>query len=211
MADTEIGVPSAPTEGLVSAETLTPTTSTDGKWTSGIKGVVMNCPLDVTWDLFSDWGNWRWQTSSLLCEQREGESRKPGSLRFLKYPDFWLFERILEVDNEKHILSYSIEENSVFGGIKGFSGCIQFQESGDGKTMVEYWKFELEPVDNQTRESFCNFVSGHLELILAELERGAKAHVSGLEFRPNQTDLQINIENGKPPRGELPLSTDPCQ
>jgi len=76
--------------------------------------------------LFSDWANaGRWYSLPDVCELREGENRKPGCLRVLQYPNLCLYERILQIDNEKHLLSYSIEANDVLGGMKGFVGTVE--------------------------------------------------------------------------------------
>lgn len=89
--------------------------------------MLLDCPLDIAWDLFSDWGNWgrRWQTASLVSELREGVNRKQGCKRFVQYPEWFLTERILEIDNEKHFCSYNFEENDVLGGMIGYVACIQ--------------------------------------------------------------------------------------
>lgn len=51
---------------------------------------------------------------------------------------------------------------------------VQFQESGDGKAMVESWKFEVEPIKSLTLESFSGYLNSVLRGILVELERGAR-------------------------------------
>lgn len=156
------------------------------KWTGGgIRDLVLDCPMETAWDLFSDWINWgQWFSQPDVVELLEGENRKPGCLRLVQYPDIFLHERILQIDNEKHLLSYSIEGNNVLGGMKGYSGTIEFQETSEGKTSVLYWKFEVEPVENQTPEAFRSYLDSILRNILTELERGAQKVAAGLDPKP---------------------------
>lgn len=61
----------------------------------------------------------------VFMEHRGGEHRKPSCARFIQYPEMSLIERALEIDNEKHFLSYTLDENDVLGGIKGFVGYAE--------------------------------------------------------------------------------------
>jgi len=61
---------------------------------------------------------------------------------------------------------------------------VQFQETSEGKVSVPYWKYEVEPVENQTPEAFCSLVHSVLRNILNDLERGAQNVAAGLDPKP---------------------------
>lgn len=116
----------------------------------------------------------------VFMEHRGGEHRKPSCARFIQYPEMSLIERALEIDNEKHFLSYTLDENDVLGGIKGFVGYAEFRDTGDGKTFVPYWIYEVEPVENQTPETFYTFGETVMKALLVLLETGAQRLSAGL-------------------------------
>ncbi|XP_073386824.1 lachrymatory-factor synthase-like isoform X2 [Physcomitrium patens] len=58
--------------------------SSEGKWTGGITGMLLDCPVEAAWELASDRVNWHgWFPGNSKFELREGENRKPGCLRYI--------------------------------------------------------------------------------------------------------------------------------
>lgn len=98
-----------------------PSVADDGKWRNGIKNTLLDCPVEAAWDLVADWGRWSWYTPADTVEHTDGEHRKAGCVRVVRYPTgMWVKERALVIDNENRYLSFGLEENNAFGGLKGF-------------------------------------------------------------------------------------------
>jgi hypothetical protein len=107
----------------------------------GIHDLLMDCPVDAVWELASDWANWqRWRPGKPTFELREGENRKAGCLRYAangrRLPGAWVNERLLAIDNEKHFLSYSVEENEVLGGLSGYIAKVQVITQASHEAIV---------------------------------------------------------------------------
>ncbi|KAG0598450.1 hypothetical protein M758_12G074700 [Ceratodon purpureus] len=162
------------------------------KWTGGVEDVLMDCPVDAVWELASDWANWqRWWPGNPTFELREGENRKAGCLRYAanvrSLPGAWVNERLLAIDNEKHCFSYTVEANEVYGGLTGYIAKAQFRGTDDGKTLVEFFKYEVEPVTNQTPESWLFIMTNVYMSVVKDLERGAQRLAAGLDPKPEHT------------------------
>lgn len=104
--------------------------SPEGKWTGGIKDLLMHFPVDAAWELASDWTNGqRWWPGNPKVELREGENRKPGCLRYVagvrNLPGVWCHERLVAIDNENHFFLYRVEENEIYGGLRGYIARAQ--------------------------------------------------------------------------------------
>jgi len=81
---------------------------------------------------------------------------------------------------------------------------LQFRETGDGKTLVPYWKYEVEPVENQTAEEFDAIVGSTLMSILAELEKGAQTVAAGLDSKPVKQTPQTTNDSSTTANGPSP-------
>ncbi|XP_024361992.1 uncharacterized protein [Physcomitrium patens] len=168
-------------EGVVADNPLEPSHITsEGKWAGSLNEFPLDCTLYAAWDLFSDWSHWdRFRSGKIVAELREGENRKPGAVRFHDYPDdgFWITERLLTIDEDEHTLSFNIENHTFLGGaMTGYNGWVKFRETEDKKAMLEYWRYEVNPIqmENQSPEIFHATVMGLYKSFLADLVKAGQ-------------------------------------
>jgi len=83
------------------------------------------------WDLITDWGRWDrfypqdpgFQVTSHVVE---GENRKLGCVRYGQLAvDKFSYERLIAIDNDKHYLSYNMEENNLCDGLRNYVAKVQ--------------------------------------------------------------------------------------
>lgn len=153
------------------------------RWSGGIQPRTMDCSLDTVWDLITDWGRWdrfypqdlspAFQVSSRL---EQGENGKLGCVRYADLaPKTYSHERLIAVDNDKHYLSYNMEDNNLYGGLRNYVAKVKFSPTSDGKTKLEYWSFEVDPLTKTTWKDYSDFMQFLLGTKLATgLEATAK-------------------------------------
>lgn len=64
----------------------------------------------------------------------------------------------------------------------------QFRGTDDGKTVLEYWSYEVDPVTTMTREQFTQFIGGFLSAkLVSGMEAASKKIAAGttLSLIPN--------------------------
>jgi len=150
------------------------------KWTGGVH-LLLNCNLDAAWRLQSDFmGLPKWVPTISVSRLVEGEANAVGCLRYCKGSGtIWVRERLLEMDEAKHYMSYRMEENHfVFPqGFQGYVAKVQLGEAGEGQTWVN-WTYEVDPVISATREYVTQFMIKFYSDNLKFLEVGANKLVA---------------------------------
>lgn len=54
--------------------------------------------------------------------------------------------------------------------------CVQFRGTGEGKTVLEYWSYEVDPLTTMSKEAFTKFIGGFLsQKLVAGMEAKAKS------------------------------------
>lgn len=92
------------------------------KWSGGVE-LTLDCPVKSAWALQSDFaGLHKWVPTVRKCEVVEGENKKVGCLRYC-IGNSWVYERLLEFDDDNMYMSYRMESNQ-FVFPKGFQGYV---------------------------------------------------------------------------------------
>lgn len=195
------GIPATET-GVPDSEATTTNASTAWnkpcaeKWTGGVH-LVLNCNLDAAWSLLSDFmGLPKWAPTITVSRLVEGEANAVGCVRFCKGGSTtWVHERLLELDEAKHYMSYRMEENHfVFPqGFQGYVAKVQLGEAGEGQTSVN-WTYEVDPVISVSREDLTQFMIKFYSDNLKFLEDGAnKLVAANSEAARSSTPSRPNV------------------
>jgi hypothetical protein len=75
---------------------------------------------------------------------------------------------------------------------------LQFRGTGDGKTLAEFFKYEIDPVKNHTPETWASIMMNIYTSILRDLERGAQRLAAGLDPKPDHTPSTTRIPQPSP-------------
>ncbi|KAG0618445.1 hypothetical protein M758_4G064500 [Ceratodon purpureus] len=156
------------------------TETEDCLWSGGVH-VTLDCPVEQAWGIFGDFGGLcKWNPSVAVCDIVEGKGNEPRSVRYCSgtLADSWVYERLLERDENKYFLKYQMEENRFRfpDGIQGYVSQAQFHDGEDGKTVVD-WTYTVQPVATQTYEQFTNFMTGFYLYNLNILQSAANTAV----------------------------------
>ncbi|KAG0581673.1 hypothetical protein KC19_4G270700 [Ceratodon purpureus] len=172
------------------------------KWTGGLKDIHLDCPVEILWELIADWAHWdRFYPSDpsfrMVSLIMEGENRTVGCKRYVEVlKDNYTSERLLALDNANYYFSYNMEENVFCGGLSNYIGKVKFRGTSDGKTVLEYWSYEVDPLTTMSKEAFTKFIGGFLsQKLVAGVEAKAKSLATkwtgGLE--PMTLDAPVEV------------------
>ena len=101
----------------------------------------IDAPLDEVWSLISDFENLtRWHP---LVQRCETEGAGEGAVRTVYFADSWAAERLDRLDQDQHILEYSIIDSDTPSSI-GLKGAISLHISPDGGTSLN-WTSGVDP------------------------------------------------------------------
>ena len=98
-------------------------------WSGGVH-VTLDCPCDMAWAIFADFGGLcKWNPTIAVCDLVEGKNNEPGSVRYCRgtLPDSWVYERLLVHDEENCLCKYQMEDNRFRfrDGVQGYVSQIK--------------------------------------------------------------------------------------
>ncbi|KAL3676177.1 hypothetical protein R1sor_026125 [Riccia sorocarpa] len=156
------------------------------KWHGKLK-MVINCPIDKTWDISGDFCNLhRWVDTTESCECVEGEPQKPGCVRAAYGEGTFpradgaktsVREKLLTFDNESRSMSYIMLENNL--GLSNYIATFILHDLGAGAVLVE-WSYEVDPHPGSTEQKTADYMTGAYKNVLKKLE--ALMHSQGLNI-----------------------------
>lgn len=79
------------------------------------------------------------------------------------------FRHYTSTPEQQTLLSYCILHQLI-----AFVFDLQFQGTRDGKTLIPYWDYEMEPLENYTAETFQPVLEAIFKPIFDDLEKGAQ-------------------------------------
>lgn len=96
---------------------------------------TLDFPIESAWKMISDFGAlMQWHPQVLACEVR---GAGVGSERLVKLDGRWARERLDVLDEDRHILQYTVTEASDPRSV-GVTGSIQLTSAGPGRTMISW-------------------------------------------------------------------------
>ncbi|KAG6555207.1 hypothetical protein Mapa_003246 [Marchantia paleacea] len=139
----------APTKEPSQTESI-PKPEVSSRWKCGVH-VSVNVPVEEIWRIMGNFCTPEvYMTQMLEVKVVEGERNALNCVRYLKGENLdgteglcWAHERLLSHDDENHIQTYKLEQNSF--GFTNYYGYIKISQGNDNTSVVN-WSMEMDPL-----------------------------------------------------------------
>lgn len=96
---------------------------------------TLDFPVESVWKIISDFGElMRWHPQVLSCEL---EGSGIGAERLVRLDGRWAKERLVTLENDRHLLEYFISDGSDPRSV-GMTGRISLKADGPNRTQIEW-------------------------------------------------------------------------
>ncbi|KAK8535437.1 hypothetical protein V6N13_081566 [Hibiscus sabdariffa] len=148
------------------------------KWEGKAYAKLAGCKAEQVWPLLQDFfGLDKWFPTLTTCLPVEGVSGQPGCVRFCagfktpvdggdKEAMNWTKQKLLSIDPDDMVFSYSIEEGNV--GFDSYVSTVKVLPEEDGCGIE--WKYEVKPVEGWRLEDLDFFIGSGLQVMARRME-----------------------------------------
>ncbi|KAE8654668.1 CDC27 family protein isoform 1 [Hibiscus syriacus] len=148
------------------------------KWEGKAYAKLVGCAAEQVWPLLQDFfGLDKWFPTLTTCLPVKGVSGKPGCIRFCsgfktpvdgsnKEAMNWTKQKLLSIDPNEMVFSYSIEEGNV--GFDSYVSTVKVLPEEQGCAIE--WKYEVKPVEGWRLEDLDFFISSGLQVMARRME-----------------------------------------
>ncbi|KAE8687537.1 CDC27 family protein isoform 1 [Hibiscus syriacus] len=148
------------------------------KWEGKAHAKLAGCAAEQVWPLLQDFfGLDKWFPTLTTCLPVEGVSGQPGCVRFCagfktpvdssdKGAMNWTKQKLLSIDPNEMVFSYSIEEGNV--GFDSYVATVKVLPEELGCAIE--WKYEVKPVEGWRLEDLDFFIGSGLQVMARRME-----------------------------------------